>query len=184
MNINSSTRPRTGSLRLTERDMKRREEFRKWKQDHNIQEWDDSSFTTSSTSRSGSSTPSRASKKRDAPSSGYPGVYWNKGKKKFEAQITDEQGHTRYLGAYDSPKEAYAVVQAEGGDKSSSCEPTNIIGVTWHKGNKQWVAKYSHQGQKITVGYFYSQEEAKRALDEQRARRGLPEMGTSRRAHR
>ncbi len=172
MNINNS-RPTTGSLRLTESDMKRREETRKWQEENGYREPSYSSATSSVT--------------RKTSSSGYPGVYWSESKNKFEAQYRDSDKKTVYVGKFDNAEEAYRALQQaaqEAGSSYSHREPINISGVTWHKAKNKWVAKYSHQGQRITVGYFNDKDEAKAALDADRARRGLSEIGTDKHAPR
>ena len=115
---------------------------------------------------------------RETSSSGYPGVYWNKRKKVWEAQIKD-QGKTIFVGKFDSAEEARRELEKAQSSRSASSHPVNITGVTWHKLSNKWVAKYSLHGHIINVGSFTTREEAKQALDEDRRRRNLPAIGTS-----
>lgn len=43
---------------------------------------------------------------------------------------------------------------------------SGIRGVSWHKGRKRWVARVQSEGRTVTLGYYTSLEEAKRARED------------------
>jgi hypothetical protein len=63
--------------------------------------------------------------------------------------------------------------------QSSSQTPiSHYPGVRYMPNSSRWVAGYSTEGKRVWVGSFKTEEEAKKALDESRASRGLPPVGS------
>lgn len=47
---------------------------------------------------------------------------------------------------------------------------SGVKGVSWHKGNRKWLAQVMHQRRRVVLGYFHTTEEAAVAVAQGRAR--------------
>ena len=106
----------------------------------------------------------------------YPGVYWEKKKKKWQAQRM--RNYKKFdLGRFDTDKEAYiAVLEFDAAnppqDKGTYCQKARAYGRSMFKGvtydkhkAKCWRVEIRKDGRKYYLGSFATEEAAARAYD-------------------
>ena len=128
----------------------------------------------------------------------YVGVNWEKGRKKWKAQIKID-GKIKNLGYYHDEKEAARIYDEQAAllgrpvnfplhegmeqavkpikDRSkvpNVNRPSKYVGVSWSKEMKKWHAKITIDGKMKTLGYYHDEKEAARMYDEQAALLGKP----------
>ena len=93
------------------------------------------------------------------------GVSWFKGSKQWRARWT-RNGKEHHLGCYTCKEEALAAVDAFKKDPENHIAAINhrrsqrTPGVTWNKGMKRWVARWTRDGKRHYLGSYTDKEQA------------------------
>jgi hypothetical protein len=119
------------------------------------------------------------SKIPDKGKSVFTGISWDKGSKKWKAQIKKD-GKKAFLGCFDYEEEAARKYdeaaatlerplnfpKAEGEVSAAKSQSSAFRGVSWNKGRKKWEARIWKDGKQAYLGYYDDEEEAARKYDE------------------
>lgn len=106
-------------------------------------------------------------------SSLYKGVYWSRRSMTWIAQ-RKVRGITKYIGSYDTEKQAHEAYQADLENKTKiRGGAKKYRGVSWTADRNKWCAKIRVRGMRHFIGMYDTEEEAARAYNATAERLGV-----------